>query len=209
MLHVLEARADEASLANETERLTAERNLFIVRILVNTGLRRHELACVKMSDIHQEYTSANDLEKSFVVIRGEGKKSRHVALNDAVMASIQRYRIAHRATLHFLNNATLLLLPFRGGELEWTVCNGQLIYRSVKQAIQAASLRLDPDLAIGLIGATPHDLRHTFATILASNGGALKLIQEQLGHESIETTATMYADRGPSAAYDLVSKIKL
>ena len=46
---------------------------------------------------------------------------------------------------------------------------------------------------LGLTGVTPHDLRRTFGSLARSAGADLKWIQRAMGHESISTTARIYA----------------
>jgi integrase/recombinase XerD len=69
---------------------------------------------------------------------------------------------------------------------------GQSVYVIVKDALEIAASTLtasnDADAEL-LRAATPHWFRHTFATIALNAGHPLKLVQAQLGHESIETTA--------------------
>ncbi len=46
---------------------------------------------------------------------------------------------------------------------------------------------------LGLSGVTPHDLRRTFGSLARSAGADLRWIQSAMGHESITTTARIYA----------------
>ena len=53
-------------------------------------------------------------------------------------------------------------------------------------------------------GVRFHDLRHTHATILLSQGVSLKVVQERLGHESITTTGDIYAHVTPAMQQEAV-----
>ena len=46
---------------------------------------------------------------------------------------------------------------------------------------------------LGLAGVTPHDLRRTFGSLARAAGADLRFIQRAMGHESITTTARIYA----------------
>jgi integrase len=48
-------------------------------------------------------------------------------------------------------------------------------------------------MELGLTGVTPHDLRRTFGSFARSAGADLRWIQKAMGHESITTTARIYA----------------
>jgi integrase/recombinase XerC len=104
-------------------------------------------------------------------VHGKGGKQRLVPMLPAARDAIERY-----AALcpHALPNAEPLFRAVRGGPL------------SPRDA-QATMARLRARLGLPL-SATPHALRHAFATHLLANGGDLRAIQDLLGHESLSTT---------------------
>jgi integrase/recombinase XerC len=106
-----------------------------------------------------------------MIVRGKGNKERMVPLLPVVTEAVAAYRAA---CPHPLDDEAPLFRAKRGGPLG---------ARAVQQRL--ADLRL----LLGLPpGATPHALRHSFATHLLGEGGDLRAIQELLGHESLSTT---------------------
>jgi len=104
-------------------------------------------------------------------IRGKGGKERLVPVIAPARAAVELY-----AALcpHPLEPGTALFRGERGGPL-----NPRLISRAMERA----------RLQLGLpASATPHALRHSFATHLLNAGGDLRAIQELLGHASLSTT---------------------
>jgi integrase/recombinase XerC len=105
-----------------------------------------------------------------VTILGKGGKSRTVPIIAPVRAAIEAY---------------LALCPYdlAGGPLFVGARGGPLSPRIVQLAVQRLRVALGlPD------SATPHALRHSFATHLLGRGGDLRTIQELLGHASLSTT---------------------
>jgi integrase/recombinase XerC len=104
-------------------------------------------------------------------IRGKGGKEREVPVLPAARAAVDRY-----AALcpHELSPGTPLFRAIRGGALG---------PRHVARVMEQARMQL------GLpASATPHAMRHSFATHLLDAGGDLRAIQELLGHASLSTT---------------------
>ncbi len=104
-------------------------------------------------------------------IRGKGGKERIVPVIPAAAAAVADY--ARRCPFPLAPAAPL----FRGAR------GGPLNPRLVTKAMEAARLRLGLPAT-----ATPHALRHSFATHLLAAGGDLRAIQELLGHASLSTT---------------------
>ncbi|HUX79331.1 MAG TPA: tyrosine recombinase XerC [Alphaproteobacteria bacterium] len=120
--------------------------------------------------------NGTDWTASFLLIKGKGGKERHVPLLASVAAKVEQYL---KASPYPSGPDKPLFRGARGGRL-----NPVIIERTLR------NLRLE----LGLPGtATPHALRHSFATHLLESGGDLRHIQELLGHASLSSTQ-IYTD---------------
>ncbi len=161
-LTVIEARNTIATVEEmEDTPWVAARDMAVLSLCYGAGLRISEALAV----------SRADLESSVIRVTGKGGKTRMVPLIEAVRASIDTY---------------LELCPF-------SLTPTQPLFRGVKggtlspRLIQLRVVQLRS--ALGLPpSATPHALRHSFATHLLGRGGDLRAIQELLGHASLSTT---------------------
>lgn len=195
LVAALEHRIDAIEPATRRKILSAERDLFVIRFLGNTGLRRDELARASMADIERVEHARTGLPYWIMTVNGKGGEIRRIALNDGALDALLRYRRAHGATAHFAGNASAVLLPLGGEGAADRFLTDQMVYNIVRTALKAASEHYaasDPEIAARLPQATPHWLRHTFATLLEQLGAKPKLIQMQLGHASIATTMSVY-----------------
>ena len=114
---------------------------------------------------------AAPLAPGVLAVAGKGGKTRHVPVLPAVAEAVAAY-VAHCP--YRLAPEDALFVGARGGALH---------PRLVQRRMQALRARL------GLSEqATPHALRHSFATHLLQGGGDLRAIQELLGHASLTTT---------------------
>jgi len=142
----------------------AARNTAVLTLLYGCGLRISEALQLKVGQLASG-------QESSLTIMGKGGKMRLVPLIPIVHQAVAAYRAA---CPYPLEPSSLLFRGSRGGRL-----HAAIIQRSV-QALRAA-LNLPST-------ATPHALRHSFATHLLSRGGDLRAIQELLGHASLSTT---------------------
>lgn len=142
----------------------AARNAAVLTLLYGCGLRISEALGLSAEQIS---------ERSEPVLRvtGKGGRTRLVPVLPAAMAAIGEYR---RLCPHALEAGKPLFRGARGGPLAPAI-----IQREMKKLRSALGL---PD------SATPHALRHSFATHLLGRGGDLRAIQELLGHASLSTT---------------------
>lgn len=146
------------------------RDKAILETLFSTGLRVSELASLNRDSVNFE-------RGEFPVI-GKGGKERIVFLSEAACAAIQN-------ALDVRKDAYKpLFIRFQGrqdpsddGE------NMRLTTRSVERIVEKYVK------VVGLpVKATPHTLRHSFATDLLINGADIRSVQEMLGHSNIATT---------------------
>jgi integrase/recombinase XerC len=144
----------------------AKRDMAIMLLLYGCGLRIGETLDLNVSDIGPDLSKDGTLR-----VIGKGNKQRVVPVLPIVAEAISAYRAA---CPHGLSDDDPLFVGSRGGRL-----NPGVVQRQVRK-IRAM-------LGLGDT-ATPHALRHSFATHLLANGGDLRTIQELLGHASLSTT---------------------
>jgi integrase/recombinase XerC len=153
--------SDESQLHEEP--WIAARDAAVLSLLYGCGLRISEALSLTPDDLLPGAASLR--------ITGKGNKTRIVPLIPVVLQTVERYKAICPYTLE---KDAPLFRGARGG-----VLNPGLIQRNMQKMRSALNL---PD------SATPHALRHSFATHLLSGGGDLRTIQELLGHASLSTT---------------------
>jgi integrase/recombinase XerC len=156
----------------------ATRNAALVTLLYGTGLRISEALALKRGD---------GILPNRLTIIGKGRKERVVPVIGAV----------RDAVAHYVRNC-----PFdsgKAGPLFLSRKGAAMTPREAQRVMQELRGRL------GLSStATPHALRHSFATHLLQNGGDLRAVQELLGHASLSTTQkyTEVEERRVMAVYE-------
>ncbi|WP_459462139.1 tyrosine recombinase XerC [Rhizobium sp. No.120] len=153
--------SDEAQLHEEP--WIAARDAAVLTLLYGCGLRISEALDLKPQDFPPGATSLR--------ITGKGNKTRLVPLLSIVIEAIDQYR---KLCPYHLEADGALFRGARGGKLQ-----PGIIQHGMQKLRSAFGL---PDTA------TPHALRHSFATHLLAGGGDLRTIQELLGHASLSTT---------------------
>ena len=158
------ADADERAGENREPWIWA-RDAAVMALLYGSGLRISEALGLKRRDVPEP--GAGDV----LIVTGKGNKTRMVPVLQNVLALIEDYA---GMCPYPLPPQGPMFVGARGGPLS-------------PRIIQLAMERLRG--ALGLPdSATPHALRHSFATHLLSRGGDLRAIQELLGHASLSTT---------------------
>jgi integrase/recombinase XerC len=140
------------------------RDIAVLTLLYGSGLRVSEALGLKTKD-------RPTAERDVLRITGKGGKERAVPVLPVAVQAIERYMALVPYTLEA---AGPLFLGAKGGPLR-------------ARLVQLAMARLRDELMLPAT-ATPHALRHSFATHLLSAGADLRQIQELLGHASLSTT---------------------
>jgi integrase/recombinase XerC len=138
------------------------RDRAVLETLYSTGIRVSELIGMNREDI--------DRNDSLIRIRGKGRKERIVPIGSRALDAIDAYlgRLVGSS-----DNAAVFLGP----------SGKRLTARTVQRILENHRKQL------GLTQkASPHTLRHSFATHLLESGADLRAIQELLGHASLSTT---------------------
>ena len=159
--------------ASGTESL-ALRDRAILELLYGCGLRSQEVVALALADLK--------LAQAQLIVHGKGGKMRVVPVGEEAAAAVRRYLERGRGLLAAgrENEARVAalerhpLLLSRSGRALVTSDIRRLVVRYCRRA--------------GLDAASPHMLRHAYATHMLERGADLRVIQELLGHASVSTT---------------------
>jgi integrase/recombinase XerC len=138
------------------------RDRAILETLYSAGVRVSELTGLSLDDV--------DFDDGCATVRGKGKRERLVLLGDECRDALKTW-LAFRETLA---KSPALFVNKNGTRLT-SRSVGRLLEKYLAQA------GLDPR-------ASPHTIRHSFATHLLDNGADIRSVQELLGHRSLSTT---------------------
>ena len=141
----------------------------LLMALYATGLRRAELARLKVSDV--------DSKRMVIHVRGgKGRKDRDVMLSPKLLEALrEHWRGLQRKPSAWLFPGN----RWHTGDIPITT---KVVWNACKEAAQRAGLQKD---------VHPHTLRHCFATHLLEAGAELRMIQILLGHRDLKET-TIY-----------------
>ncbi len=158
--------------APSPESLLGRRDRAILEALYSAGLRVSELTGLDLDDL--------DRTEGVARVRGKGKKERLVFFGTQAQEALDAWLRARAALLTKLNKTPAgrhkdaVFLNKNGTRLT-SRSVGRLLAKYLTQA------GLDP-------AASPHSLRHSFATHLLDRGADIRSVQELLGHRSLATT---------------------
>ncbi len=130
------------------------------------GLRISELGSLRIEQLQ--------LESGFISVIGKGNKERVIPLGRKAIEALQRYLANGRPKLVTRRTPSQVFITRRGSAFSRAA-----LWRRIKDRVRRAGLERN---------VTPHMLRHSFATHLLEHGADLRIIQELLGHATINTT---------------------
>jgi len=134
-------------------------------VLYGTGMRRSEVARLKIADIDSQRMVIH-------VVNGKGGKDRDLPLSPKLLETLRAY-------WRWLKPQTYLFPSRMHRDCEQPITD-KIVWRTCSQAARRAGIRKT---------VTPHLVRHSWATHLLEAGTDLRTIQLLLGHEDLEVTA--------------------
>lgn len=164
---VLSAKKMERVLQQpDTSTPAGLRNRAILETFYATGIRRKELAELKVYDLYME-------QETLVVRQGKGKKDRIVPIGRRALQWIARYLNEVRPWQADAHDEGYLFIGKTGRGLGVDYLSA-IARRYLKDA--------------GVKSGSCHLFRHTAATLMLENGADIRYIQQMLGHAKLETT---------------------
>lgn len=177
----------------------ALRDRLILELLYGCGLRSMELVALRLGDVHSAQAQ--------LIVHGKGAKTRVVPLGDEAEAALRRYVDRGRGALA-KRHPEVDGRTEAGGEVDGSGEGGGasaagaagsaralrdaplLLSRNGRPLLTSDVRRLVVHYSriAGIDPASPHMLRHAYATHMLERGADLRAIQELLGHASVSTT---------------------
>ena len=153
----------EAGTADDAHPAEYLRDRAMLELLYATGIRVGELTGLNLGDV--------DLARGLAHVTGKGNKQRVVPFGDEAAAAVSEWLEFGREEL--AGDTPAMFVGSRGGRID---------QRQVRRIVERAGQRA------GVEHVSPHTLRHTTATHMLEGGADLRVVQEMLGHTSLQTT---------------------
>lgn len=158
---------DQLIAAIDMTKPEGQRDRAILETLYSCGLRVSELCGLRISNLY--------LDEGFIRVHGKGKKERLVPISETAIMELKLW-FTDRDQLHIKpGHEDYVFVSCRRG----TALSRITIFHIIKVLCEATGIRTT---------VSPHTFRHSFATHLLEGGANLRVIQELLGHENIDTT---------------------
>jgi integrase/recombinase XerD len=167
-------------LAPSSRAPTGVRNRALIAVMYGAGLRLAEMLALKPSDVDIDAASIR-------VLHGKGDVARFVGIDEGALVHVARWLDTRRA------------YGIKGRVLFCTLAGTALSPRYVRAMLNRMSDRVGIDKRVH-----PHGLRHTHAVELEQDGIHVSVIQQQLGHSNLNTTAIYLNHISPSARIDQI-----
>ncbi len=168
-LSLEESRILLDTVRNDTESKTRLRDLCMITLFLNCGMRLSELVGISLGDI--------DREMNHVRVLGKGSKERIIYLNDACKAVLTEYLINYRL-IEANRNITDKALFLSNREK-----------RISNKTVQFVVYKYLDMSGLGSKHYSVHKLRHTAATLMYQSGNVdIRVLKDILGHEQLNTT---------------------
>lgn len=146
------------------------RDQAIIELLYATGVRASEFVNIRICDV--------DLKQRTIRIMGKGRKERMVVFSQSSKETLEHYLDDVRPGIAGKNH-----LEFNNEYLFLNASGEKLTVRGLQYILEDIEKKIGTNY-----GLHPHIFRHSFATHLLEGGADLRVIQELLGHESLNTT---------------------
>jgi integrase/recombinase XerD len=154
----------EAELLQLFQACQSMRELAMVHLLFDTGLRSREVCGIKLSHFDK-------IHQTLTVVNGKGDKLRTVPYSLSLRDTLGKYFGSLKARPE--------LFLFENKENPGSAITVRGVQYIVKEVLKRSKLKKE---------VHPHTFRHSFAVHYINNGGNLLRLKELLGHENMETT---------------------
>ena len=158
--HTLPKVLDEDDIKKIFAQVKNPKHRLILYVAYSSGLRVSEVVNIRLTDIHRKSMQIR-IEQS------KGRKDRMVVLSKKVLLLMEDYYRRYRPKEYLFEGQY-------GGP--YSIRSAQMIFKRFKQMAN-----------VNIKGGI-HLLRHSFATHLLEQGADIRLVQQQLGHNSVKTT---------------------
>lgn len=174
---------------------SGRRLLAMVHLLYASGLRVSELISLKLGQVLLKPLDRGQAVRDHFIIKSKGSKERLIITNELARSSLSAYLAYHQQFISpKVSTSKNYLFPSAAKQGYMTRQNFHLLLRNI-----AARCRISTDRVY------PHMLRHSFASHLLAGGADLRVIQELLGHSSINTTQ-IYTHVQPDRLNEVITK---